>query len=65
MAMAIHTPFNPYCGANIAANVSRTHHMDNKFMMAGFKVSPAPTHTLYVTMAAAKNGSANASIRKL
>ena len=63
MAIASQTPFSPYSLDNHAARVSRTPHIAERLMMAGFSVSPAPTKTPLQTMAAANIGSAHASMR--
>ena len=63
-AMAVHTPFRPYSFDSHQAIVRRKPHIDNRLMMAGFSVSPAPMKTPLHTMAAANIGSANASMRK-
>ena len=63
MAMAVQTPFRPYLGARVAASVSLTAHIEQRLMMAGMSVSPAPMNTPLVTMAAANIGSAQASMR--
>jgi len=63
IAMAVHTPFNPYFGASVAANVKRTAHIELRLMIAGIIVSPAPMNTPLATMATANIGSAQASMR--
>ena len=63
MAIAVQTPFNPNFGARLAASVNRTNHIEQRLMMAGIIVSPAPINTPLATMAAANIGSAQASMR--
>ena len=64
-AIASQTPFKPYCGASAIASVTLTTQMLLKFMMLGMRVLPAPTKTDVAIMAAAKPGSAQASMRSI
>ena len=65
IAIASQTPFRPYCGASARANDTLTTQMLPKFMMLGMRVFPAPTNTDVAIMAAAKPGSAHASMRSM